>query len=160
MPHKRSRIDMEELRPWGIWSDLRQKWAPCAASDLISLEQMTRHELRWREHPAPDPCRTTLGELNADTDDRSKRAAWNNRYRAHGDATAEDLDQMRRDQNDQCGWCGAELYGVGVLDHIIPVCRGGRTDVGNLMWACRPCNQRKRWLTLEEWEAERWNAMP
>lgn len=36
------------------------------------------------------------------------------------------------------------------LDHIVPVSRGGRSTKGNLVVACRSCNQAKKYLTPAE----------
>ena len=49
-----------------------------------------------------------------------------------------------------CGRCGA---GVDLeIDHIIPVSKGGKTDMRNLITACRACNRakRNRLLTVAE----------
>lgn len=47
-----------------------------------------------------------------------------------------------------CAACGAsESLQV---DHIIPVCRGGRSDLSNLQALCRTCNARKGTKTMEE----------
>lgn len=60
--------------------------------------------------------------------------------------THEDLRQavFERD-NFTCQYCGR--YGRGVkleIDHIIPVSKGGATDIRNLITACRECNRAKR----------------
>jgi 5-methylcytosine-specific restriction endonuclease McrA len=36
------------------------------------------------------------------------------------------------------------------LDHIIPLVRGGRHAIGNLIGACRPCNSKKQDKTIME----------
>ncbi len=60
--------------------------------------------------------------------------------------THEELRQavFERD-NFTCQYCGR--YGRGVkleIDHIIPVSKGGATDIRNLITACRECNRAKR----------------
>ena len=47
----------------------------------------------------------------------------------------------------RCAYCA----GVGSrthfeLDHVVPRSKGGPTNIGNLVWACRPCNQAKTTL--------------
>lgn len=44
-----------------------------------------------------------------------------------------------------CQYCGAQPPGVVlVIDHIIPVAKGGDNDETNLTTACEPCNQGKK----------------
>ncbi len=43
-----------------------------------------------------------------------------------------------------CRYCGAESPKAKlVLDHIIPVARGGQMDIANLVTSCQPCNAGK-----------------
>ena len=60
-----------------------------------------------------------------------------------------------------CHYCGKTFPESELtLDHIVPVARGGRSTRGNLVVACRACNQAKKFLTpaellLRENEAEK-----
>jgi 5-methylcytosine-specific restriction endonuclease McrA len=52
-----------------------------------------------------------------------------------------------------CHYCGgvfppAEL----TMDHIVPVTRGGKSTRGNLVPACKECNNKKKYLLPSEWE--------
>jgi len=38
------------------------------------------------------------------------------------------------------------------MDHIVPVARGGRSTKGNLVTACKECNNAKKNLLPMEWE--------
>lgn len=52
-----------------------------------------------------------------------------------------------------CGYCGRILRGTNrVLDHIIPVSKGGTNVSSNLIACCRQCNTEKRDKTLFEWK--------
>lgn len=43
-----------------------------------------------------------------------------------------------------CQYCGAHPpESILHVDHIIPVCEGGKNDTGNLVTACEACNQGK-----------------
>ena len=53
---------------------------------------------------------------------------------------------MVRD-GDRCIYC--ESRGPYVVDHIHPIALGGDDDLGNLGFACRPCNGRKAGRALE-----------
>jgi 5-methylcytosine-specific restriction endonuclease McrA len=39
------------------------------------------------------------------------------------------------------------------MDHVVPLVRGGRTTKGNVVTACKDCNNRKKSLLPMEWEA-------
>ncbi len=51
-----------------------------------------------------------------------------------------------------CVYCGRR-GGRLTLDHVLPVCRGGTSDLSNLVAACVPCNSAKGTRTLQEWLA-------
>lgn len=38
------------------------------------------------------------------------------------------------------------------MDHIVPLIRGGRSTKGNVVPACKECNNRKKYLLPIEWE--------
>lgn len=53
----------------------------------------------------------------------------------------------------RCHYCGA-LVGRDALtmDHIVPLSRGGKSTKGNLVPACKACNNKKKYLLPMEWE--------
>ena len=52
----------------------------------------------------------------------------------------------------KCYYCGKPAApGELTMDHIVPVARGGRTSKGNVVTACKPCNNRKKQLLPIEW---------
>lgn len=54
-----------------------------------------------------------------------------------------------------CHYCGG---GVGArqltMDHVVPIIRGGRSTRGNLVPACKTCNDAKRHSLAFEWQPE------
>ncbi len=38
------------------------------------------------------------------------------------------------------------------MDHLIPLSRGGKSVKGNIVPACKECNNKKKYLLLVEWE--------
>jgi 5-methylcytosine-specific restriction enzyme A len=38
------------------------------------------------------------------------------------------------------------------MDHVIPISRGGKSTQGNIVMACRSCNQAKESMTIMEWD--------
>lgn len=54
--------------------------------------------------------------------------------------------------NGRCAYCGCELeYKDMQVDHVIPLKRGGKDDIKNMLPACRSCNHYKATLTAEEY---------
>lgn len=50
-----------------------------------------------------------------------------------------------------CFYCGDNLQKI-TLDHIVPISRGGRHSIGNLVSACMPCNSSKGSKFITEWK--------
>ncbi len=38
------------------------------------------------------------------------------------------------------------------MDHIVPMARGGKSTKGNVVPACKECNNKKRYMLPIEWE--------
>lgn len=63
--------------------------------------------------------------------------------------TPSDWIKLCRRHDNQCAYCGAT--GNLTQDHIIPLSRGGRHSIGNLLPACKKCNCSKHTKLLIEW---------
>jgi 5-methylcytosine-specific restriction endonuclease McrA len=60
----------------------------------------------------------------------------------------------RRLARGRCGYCGRPTPPRELtMDHRVPIVRGGRSTRGNLVAACKACNNAKRHLLPAEWEA-------
>jgi 5-methylcytosine-specific restriction endonuclease McrA len=103
---------------------------------------------------------------------RKWRQSWNNwRHREKGNARNHRRRARLRDASSPgltpeqwretlavcgscCFWCGAE--GVKLTrDHVHPIAKGGRDEMGNVVPACGACNSSKRDLEPGEWLARR-----
>lgn len=52
-----------------------------------------------------------------------------------------------------CYYCQKPLKKNDVtMDHIVPIVRGGRSTKGNVVPACKECNNNKKYLTVLEWD--------
>ena len=57
----------------------------------------------------------------------------------------------------RCAYCGRAPWKSRTrfeIDHVVPHSKGGPSNVGNLVWACRPCNQAKADKDLDAFLAE------
>jgi two-component system phosphate regulon sensor histidine kinase PhoR len=60
----------------------------------------------------------------------------------------------RRCAKGLCYYCGAPTPpGELTMDHIVPIARGGKSTKGNIVPACKECNNKKKQLLPMEWEA-------
>lgn len=55
----------------------------------------------------------------------------------------------------RCSYCDKTMTEQPDPDHVVPISRGGRNDLGNIVPCCHLCNADKCDLTLEEWAIER-----
>ncbi len=52
-----------------------------------------------------------------------------------------------------CHYCGGSFSPVELtMDHIVPLIRGGKSSRGNVVPACKECNNKKKHMLLIEWE--------
>lgn len=52
-----------------------------------------------------------------------------------------------------CHYCQQQFpSGELTMDHLVPLVRGGKSTRGNLVPACKECNNRKKYLLPIEWE--------
>ena len=52
-----------------------------------------------------------------------------------------------------CFYCERHVGSSNLtMDHVVPLSRGGKSKKGNLVPACKECNNRKKYLLPIEWE--------
>lgn len=52
-----------------------------------------------------------------------------------------------------CYYCGCQVGARQLtMDHVVPLVRGGRSTRGNVVPACKTCNNKKQLLLPVEWE--------
>ena len=52
-----------------------------------------------------------------------------------------------------CHYCGKKFkVDELTMDHLIPIIRGGKSVQGNVVPACKECNNKKKYLLPMEWE--------
>ncbi len=55
----------------------------------------------------------------------------------------------------RCAYCDELIDGQPQPDHVVPLSRGGRNLISNILPCCAGCNRDKNDLTLAEWQSER-----
>jgi 5-methylcytosine-specific restriction protein A len=60
---------------------------------------------------------------------------------------------MRKTSEGRCYYCSREVGRPNLtMDHIVPLSRGGKSKKGNIVPACKECNNKKKYLLPIEWQ--------
>jgi 5-methylcytosine-specific restriction endonuclease McrA len=83
--------------------------------------------------------------------DIRKDAAHVSRERTRGRALRATVWWQQCVRRGVCHYCGRAVGADALtMDHVVPIARGGCSTKGNVVPACRSCNQAKRALTPAE----------
>ncbi len=56
-------------------------------------------------------------------------------------------------QKGVCYYCNREVGRKQLtMDHVVPVSRGGKSKKGNIVAACKECNNKKKYMLPVEWD--------
>ena len=59
----------------------------------------------------------------------------------------------RKCSRGRCYYCNAQVPAKELtMDHLVPIIRGGKSIKGNIVTACKECNNKKKYLLPIEWE--------
>jgi 5-methylcytosine-specific restriction endonuclease McrA len=59
---------------------------------------------------------------------------------------------MRKIQQGECHYCHQKVGKANLtMDHVLPLSRGGKSKKGNIVPACKECNNKKKYLLPVEW---------
>lgn len=83
---------------------------------------------------------------------RRRRAREHN---APGEFRYVEVMRVYLKQGKVCAYCEQPIVGLPDPEHVLPLSRGGRNDMTNIVAACRACNTDKGDLTLTEWAVDR-----
>ena len=60
---------------------------------------------------------------------------------------------LRRADKGVCHYCNKIVGRANLtMDHVVPLSRGGKSKKGNIVPACKECNNKKKYLLPIEWE--------
>jgi 5-methylcytosine-specific restriction endonuclease McrA len=71
--------------------------------------------------------------------------------------TPAELEALVEQFNGCCAYCGKPGT---TIDHVVPLSKGGRDEIANVLPACKPCNSSKNNRDLSEWLASKGYADP
>ena len=142
---------------WVRWFGKSSAWTPPKASLMRFVSN------------ACDECGTGFIEANAHnvvsnysrycSDQCQMRVSRRTRKAREHDATGTyrwiEVIRLWVAAGKQCSYCDKVMTEQPDPDHVVPLSRGGRNDMGNILPCCHLCNSDKCDLTLVEWAAER-----
>jgi 5-methylcytosine-specific restriction endonuclease McrA len=129
------------------WQDRERRLAYGRAYRRANREELARKDrqrrAQWRERN-PDAWRLQVQRTNRARDARLRGAG--------GRVAARDWARLLVRYRGCCAYCGERAT---TQDHVIPLSRGGRHTIGNVLPACQSCNSSKHDRLLMEWKTVR-----
>lgn len=120
---------------------------PCHNKTVISNHQKnpeshTEASKRWRQNN-PDKVRMANSRIKAMRRKAERRTI-----------SVADWKSVLLQHRHCCAYCGSA--GDLTMDHVVPLVRGGRHSIGNVVPACRSCNSSKNGRFIVEWRKSKW----
>jgi 5-methylcytosine-specific restriction endonuclease McrA len=105
--------------------------------------------IKWRE-ANPEKYAAYLHSWYKENPEKIKRSRMRRNAKARGAGiclvTEKDIKQMKKLP---CFYCNA--VGYIEIDHVVPIAKGGRHAIGNLVPSCLKCNRSKNNKFVMEW---------
>jgi len=149
-----------ELPPehWAIMYGATSEWpesAPAAAATYGPV-QKSPHVCAWCGETFLSHQSTALYCSVQCTKRRSRKIRRAREYNAPGYFTWTQVAAMWMAFDKSCAYCHEPTaLGDVEAEHVQPLSRNGRNDIGNILPSCRACNSDKRDLLLSEWNPDR-----
>lgn len=150
-PCARCGVPLTGKRPHAVYCSRVCKTAD--SNDRLRDSGVLRERDRLRYPKEAEQRRAYARQYLVDNPERMRAI----RRKRKGQLKAERLQFTERDWRQLvaryrgcCAYCGvkpSELH----REHVIPLSRGGRHSIGNILPACPPCNMRKKSKLLSEW---------
>ncbi|RPI78746.1 MAG: HNH endonuclease, partial [Desulfobacteraceae bacterium] len=99
---------------------------------------MSRERQKHREKGFSDPAESAKGiKREKDKARALRQTGW----------------WMRKTQEGVCHYCRRQVGRDHLtMDHVVPLSRGGQSKRGNIVAACKECNNKKKYLLPIEWD--------
>ncbi|WP_372344930.1 HNH endonuclease [Streptomyces sp. KL116D] len=84
---------------------------------------------------------------------KAARRTWERRNPDSVGIVPREWRKLVRRYRNRCAYCGGNEGGIH-MDHVIPLSRGGRHAIGNVLPACQGCNLSKGSKLVAEWKRD------
>ena len=84
---------------------------------------------------------------------KASRRTWEQLNPGSVGILSKDWRKLVRHYRHRCAYCGGNEGGIH-MDHVIPLSRGGRHAIGNVLPACQGCNLSKGAKLVAEWKRD------
>jgi 5-methylcytosine-specific restriction endonuclease McrA len=84
---------------------------------------------------------------------KATRRTWEQLNPGSVGIPSKDWRKLVRHYHHRCAYCGGNEGGLH-MDHVIPLSRGGRHAIGNVLPACQSCNLSKGAKLVAEWKRD------
>lgn len=114
-----------------------------------NAEKMRSHSRNW-SHQHRDVCRSNLREWRQKNPAKHCTTEHQRRARIHGGGgsyTTQEWDDLCAQYDYRCVRCRQQK--PLTADHIVPVSKGGSSDIANIQPLCASCNSSKRDKTVD-----------
>ena len=126
-----------------------ESWLPPTIESIVSNQEHRTLRLAKRSGAPGAVVQTGKFDTRKILDPAVKRKEYQRGplYRTHLRAYAAERDHHRCAYCDKGDWEDSTPFN---LDHVVPRSASGPTNVRNVVWCCRPCNERKAARPVEE----------
>ncbi|MFD1277447.1 HNH endonuclease [Streptomyces kaempferi] len=84
---------------------------------------------------------------------KAARRGWERLNPGSVGIVSRDWRKLVRHYRHRCAYCGGNSGGIH-MDHVVPLSRGGRHAIGNVLPACQACNLSKGAKLIVEWKRD------
>lgn len=151
------------IRQWGerhptYYRDRKRQWRATGSEKFRQTRQAwwdanreAQYETnrRWREENRERYAEMLRDWAKRNPTLKSQHRAHRRARKANGSISARDWTRLINRYGGRCFYCGS--HEPMTIDHIIPLARGGRHTIGNVLPACKSCNCSKQERLIIEW---------
>lgn len=149
--------NLERARQWDRdWAAANPDRVKAAMARYLESDKGREFHRRWRRENA-DRVKASGDKWRKANPDKVRQRSSTQRFKRRGaetlKVTPKDWRRLCERYRYACFYCGSRT--ALSQDHVVPLARGGRHSIGNIMPACLSCNSSKNAHLIVEWRARK-----